>query len=62
MIHGLPTNWSAKDVGHPQLDWTQGCIALTNLEMDEIWKLVSDGTQIELSLDVYLFYIQFCDV
>ncbi len=48
MIHGLPTNWSAKDVGHPQLDWTQGCIALTNLEMDVIWKLVSDGTQIEI--------------
>ena len=48
MIHGLPTNWSAKDVGHPQLDWTQGCIALTNPEMDEIWKIVSDGTQIEI--------------
>ena len=48
MIHGLPTNWSAKDVGHPQLDWTQGCIALTNLEMDEIWKMVSDGTRIEI--------------
>ena len=48
MIHGLPTNWSAKDVGHPQLDWTQGCIALTNPEMDEIWELVSDGTQIEI--------------
>lgn len=48
MIHGLPTNWSAKDVGHPKLDWTQGCIALTNREMDEIWDLVSDGTRIEI--------------
>ena len=48
MIHGLPTNWSAKDVGHPKLDWTQGCIALTNEEMDEIWQMVSDGTRIEI--------------
>ena len=48
MIHGLPTKWSAKDVGHPKLDWTQGCIALTNREMDEIWKMVSDGTTIEI--------------
>lgn len=48
MIHGLPTRWSAKDVGHPRLDWTQGCIALTNREMDEIWTMVADGTQIEI--------------
>ena len=48
MIHGLPTHWSAKDVGHPKLDWTQGCIALTNREMDEIWQMVSDGTRIEI--------------
>ncbi|MEE2996445.1 MAG: L,D-transpeptidase family protein [Pseudomonadota bacterium] len=48
MIHGLPLNWSAKDVGHPKLDWTQGCIALTNREMDEVWAMVSDGTRIEI--------------
>ena len=48
MIHGLPTKWSAKDVGHPRLDWTQGCIALTNREMDQIWKMVDDGTTIEI--------------
>ena len=48
MIHGLPTRWSAQEVGHPKLDWTQGCIALTNREMDEIWDMVADGTQIEI--------------
>jgi len=48
MIHGLPTKWSAKDVGHPRLDWTQGCIALTNREMDEVWAMVADGTEIEI--------------
>lgn len=48
MIHGLPTKWSAKDVGHPRIDWTQGCIAVTNREIDEIWEMVSDGTTIEI--------------
>jgi murein L,D-transpeptidase YafK len=48
MIHGLPTKWSAKDVGHPRLDWTQGCIAVTNREMDQVWKMVDDGTTIEI--------------
>ena len=48
MIHGLPTNWSAKDLGHPELDWTQGCIAVTNREMDEIWAAVADGTIVQI--------------
>ena len=48
MIHGLPTKWSARDVGHPRQDWTQGCIALTNREMDEVWQMVDDGTTIEI--------------
>lgn len=48
MIHGLPTNWSAREVGHPTLDWTQGCIAVTNREMDEIWGMVRDGTTVEI--------------
>lgn len=48
MIHGLPNRWSAGQVGHPTLDWTQGCIAVTNREMDEIWRLVQIGTQIEI--------------
>ena len=48
MIHGLPTKWSAQDVGHPRLDWTQGCIALTNREMDQVWEMVDDGTTIEI--------------
>ncbi|MBT6284642.1 MAG: L,D-transpeptidase, partial [Rhodospirillaceae bacterium] len=37
-----------KDVGHPGLDWTQGCIALTNREMDQVWNMVDDGTTIEI--------------
>ncbi|MGH1481359.1 MAG: L,D-transpeptidase family protein [Geminicoccales bacterium] len=46
MIHGLPNGRGAKEVGHPTNDWTNGCIAVTNSEMDEIWSLVDDGTTI----------------
>ncbi len=31
------------------IDWTDGCIAVTNHEMDEIWTLVQDGTPIEIN-------------
>lgn len=48
MIHGLPNTMSADRVGHPTLDWTQGCIAVTNRQMDEIWRLVDIGTPIEI--------------
>jgi murein L,D-transpeptidase YafK len=40
MIHGL------KDGELRDGDWTQGCIAVTNEEMEEIWGLVPDGTVI----------------
>ena len=43
MIHGL-----RQGVDHPATDWTQGCIAVTDSEMDEIWELVADGTAIEI--------------
>jgi len=29
-------------------DWTDGCIAVTNQEIDEIWEVVPDGTPIEI--------------
>ena len=48
MIHGLPNTMSADRVGHPTLDWTLGCIAVTNRQMDEIWRLVDIGTPIEI--------------
>jgi murein L,D-transpeptidase YafK len=46
MVHGLPNGVSAARVGHPYVDWTDGCIALTNEEIDEIWARVDDGTTI----------------
>jgi murein L,D-transpeptidase YafK len=46
MIHGMPNGREASDMNHPANDWTNGCIAVTNTEMDEIWSLVEDGTTI----------------
>ena len=48
MIHGQPNGVSKDYVGHPRIDWTNGCIAVTNREMDEIWSLVADGTEINI--------------
>lgn len=48
MIHGLPNGkeW-IKDV-HKSKDWTEGCIALNNEEIREIWTMVDDGTPIHI--------------
>lgn len=46
MLHGLPNGLRAPELGHPRIDWTNGCIAVTNEEMDEIWARVEDGTTI----------------
>jgi murein L,D-transpeptidase YafK len=46
MIHGLPNGSSARTIRHPAYDWTNGCIAVTNAEIEEIWSLVADGTEI----------------
>jgi murein L,D-transpeptidase YafK len=46
MIHGLPNGFSAEQIGHPQINWTHGCIAVTNEEIEEIWQLVDNGTSV----------------
>ena len=48
MIHGQPNDVPQDYVGHPKLDWTNGCIAVTNRELDEIWAMVADGTEIKI--------------
>lgn len=45
-IHGQP-NGLPNDQRVPG-DWTDGCIALTNAEIAELWSLVPDGTPIEI--------------
>jgi murein L,D-transpeptidase YafK len=48
MIHGLPNGAGWIGAEHRKRDWTRGCIAVTDEEMDEIWNLVDDGTPIEI--------------
>ena len=48
MIHGLPNGFGWLGSLHRTLDWTDGCIAVTDQEMDEIWQSVDDGTPIEI--------------
>jgi|SRR5579862_2255094 len=47
-IHGLPNGYAWIGTSHRLKDWTDGCIAVTDAEMDEIWATVSDGTPIEI--------------
>jgi murein L,D-transpeptidase YafK len=48
MLHGLGKEYAWLGKAHLLHDWTDGCIAVTNEEMDEIWKLVRIGTPIEI--------------
>jgi murein L,D-transpeptidase YafK len=47
-IHGLPATFAWLGTAQRTLDWTSGCIALTNDEIDELWKMVSVGTPVEI--------------
>lgn len=47
-IHGSPNGMSLTEVALTRMDWTDVCIAVTNEEIREIWKLVKNGTPIEI--------------
>lgn len=46
MIHGLPKGFEDLADFHYRRNWTKGCIAVNNAEMDELWRMVADGTPI----------------
>jgi murein L,D-transpeptidase YafK len=48
MIHGIKNDFGWIDRFHTQFDWTKGCIAVTDEEIEEIDKLVPDGTVVEI--------------
>lgn len=45
MIHGQPNAWPAARVPG---DWTDGCIAVSDAEIEALWDAVPDGTPIEI--------------
>jgi murein L,D-transpeptidase YafK len=49
MIHGQPSDWAERiKLTFSYQDWTEGCIALENQDMIEVWDLVRDGTPIKI--------------
>ncbi len=48
MIHGLPNESTLASSLVQRFNWTDGCIAVTNREMDEIWQAVQLGTPIDI--------------
>lgn len=47
-IHGIRKGLSWAGKMHRWIDWTAGCIAVTDWELDEIARAVPDGTRIEI--------------
>ncbi len=48
MIHGLLNGLGGMGKAHLLHDWTLGCIALTNEEVEEVWRLAPVGTPVEI--------------
>jgi murein L,D-transpeptidase YafK len=49
MIHGIRNGFGWLGGVHRWLDWTQGCVAVTDDEIKEIDRLVPNGTTVEIS-------------
>lgn len=48
MIHGIQNGHGWIGAFHRLHDWTAGCVALTDEEMDELWRVTADGTPVEI--------------
>ncbi len=48
MIHGIRKGLGWLGVLHREIDWTKGCIAVTNAEMDQVCDSVPVGTQVQI--------------
>jgi len=48
MLHGTPVDEEYPEWFFETLNWTEGCIALKNEDMQEVWQLVKNGTLIEI--------------
>jgi murein L,D-transpeptidase YafK len=48
MIHGQPNEPTRSEVYYRSQDWTNGCIALSNSDMIDIWLMTGENTPIEI--------------
>lgn len=46
MVHGMRNGLGFIGRAHTLIDWTDGCVAVTNREIEEIWRVVPDGAEI----------------
>lgn len=49
MIHGQPNGYGWWSWLMQMFDWTNGCIAVTDEDMAEVWQMVANGTPIEIN-------------
>jgi len=52
MIHGLPDGYDWLARGTRRYDWTDGCIAVTNDEIDWLYVSVQDGTPVDIRASI----------
>ena len=48
MIHGLPNEPKYAESRYEGTDWTDGCIAVSNADMIDLWQLTAVSTPIEI--------------
>jgi murein L,D-transpeptidase YafK len=48
MIHGVERQFAWVGPLQHDVDWTDGCIAVTNPEIEEVWRLVPVGTPVDI--------------
>ena len=48
MIHGIANGYGWLGSLHTKTDWTRGCIAVTDDEIEELWRIVPNGTRIQI--------------
>ena len=48
MIHGQPNNGRYSALRSQGMDWTDGCIAVSNSDMVDIWLMTTEGMPIEI--------------
>jgi len=48
MVHGLPPRYADYGSSHSEFDWTEGCIAVTDKEIEEIWRAIPAGAAIQI--------------
>lgn len=47
-IHGLRPGYEWLGSAHVLFDWTDGCVAVTNTEIEELWRVAPIGTPVEI--------------